>query len=268
MKKLLIWVILIVVAFSSCTLQKRVYSSGFHIDWAFNHGDAGKQHKQSKAAFGVNQRKTSNCETGLENPAQAQSTQSQIVSSLRTQTRNDVAVQIVNPTNKNHTQFYGIGPFNRLHKSSRIAEHRKEQAYNNRLKTDTQFQGMKIRPGGSIFDTILLILGIILSILGHDKSSDRGRWGGRGSYFDWTVFFTVVGVCFAGFGFLMTAVGGSSMSPSSLRGMMGAFTIMATIFSGIGLIKSIRDYNDLCKYVSIGSFVLLFTMWIVGLFFV
>jgi hypothetical protein len=47
MKNLLFWVILTALAFSSCTMQKRVYSSGFHFEWGSGMDHASKQQKNS-----------------------------------------------------------------------------------------------------------------------------------------------------------------------------------------------------------------------------
>jgi hypothetical protein len=47
--------------------------------------------------------------------------------------------------------------------------------------------------------------------------------------------------------------------------MMGFFTVIGIILNTIGLIKSIRDYYDVGKYLSIAAFAMLGIMWIIGL---
>ncbi len=54
------------------------------------------------------------------------------------------------------------------------------------------------------------------------------------------------------------------MSATGLEGMMVFFTLFGTLLNTIGLIKSIRDYYDVGKYLSIAGFALLGIMWIIG----
>lgn len=123
------------------------------------------------------------------------------------------------------------------------------------------------RPGDTL-ELIFMILGLIGMLLGYDTYSDGGGgWGGggRGGYFDWTVFFAIAGATVSAGGLILTIALKSSMSSIGLEGMMGFFTVIGIILNTIGLIKSIRDYYDVGKYLSIAAFAMLGIMWIIGL---
>ncbi len=252
MKKRLYWALFTILMFASCTMQKRVYSSGFHIDWSSRKENTHADNSLKRVNYWTTTLTKNSAATEIVSvsvPITSEITQFE--TSKQSNTEDAIATSqpfsIERATVPKNTADYQLP----------------SQKTQNKKHTTKKQLTRRNRPGDGLVDVILLILGIIAAFLGYD--SYNYGWGGRGSNFDWTVFFTVVGVCFAGLGFLLTAVGGASMSPSSLKGMMGAFTFFTTIFSGIGLIKSIRDYNDVCKFVSIGAFALLAIMWIVGL---
>ena len=253
MKKRLYLALFTILSFTSCTLQKRMYSSGFHLEWPSSLGNAksAKNHKHVDRRAQNSTNKTSSIEIN------------QALTSVNHSTieRRETFLSSNNEFAKNSAKSAVI-PRHAVVKNTASQQLPTSKTVHKKLMSKKQLPSRN-RPGDGLVDILLVILGIVAALLGYD-SYDSG-WGGGGVYIDWTVFFTVIGVCTAVLGFLMTVVGGASMSPSSLRGMMGAFTIFATIFSGIGLIKSIRDYNDVCKFVSIGAFALLAIMWVVGL---
>jgi hypothetical protein len=253
MKKLLYLALFTAYTLTSCTLQKRMYSSGFHLEWPTSWGNAksAKNHKYVDLNAQNATNKTSSTEI---NQALTPVNHSTIE-------RRETFLSSNNEFAKNSAKSAVI-PRHALVKNTAPQQLTTSKTVHKKLMSKKQLLSRN-RPGDGLVDILLVILGIVAALLGYD-SYDSG-WGGGGVYIDWTVFFTVIGVCTAILGFLLTVVGGASMSPSSLRGMMGAFTIFATIFSGIGLIKSIRDYNDVCKFVSIGAFALLAIMWVVGL---
>jgi hypothetical protein len=253
MKKRLYLALFTILSFTSCTLQKRMYSSGFHLEWPSSlvNAKSAKNHKHVDRRAQNSTNKTSSIEI---NQALTPVNHSTIE-------RRETFLSSNNEFAKNSAKSAVI-PRHAVVKNTASQQLPTSKTVHKKLMSKKQLPSRN-RPGDGLVDILLVILGIVAALLGYE-SYDSG-WGGGGVYIDWTVFFTVVGVCTAVLGFLMTVVGGASMSPTSLRGMMGAFTIFASIFSGIGLIKSIRDYNDVCKFVSIGAFALLAIMWIVGL---
>ena len=253
MKKLLYLALFTAYTLTSCTLQKRMYSSGFHLEWPTSWGNAksAKNHKYVDL----------NAQNATNKTSSTDITQASTPVNHSTIERGETFLSSNNEFAKNSAKSAVI-PRHAVVKNTASQQLPTSKTVHKKLMSKKQLPSRN-RPGDGLVDILLVILGIVAALLGYD-SYDSG-WGGGGVYIDWTVFFTVIGVCTAVLGFLLTVVGGASMSPSSLRGMMGAFTIFATIFSGIGLIKSIRDYNDVCKFVSIGAFALLAIMWVVGL---
>lgn len=79
------------------------------------------------------------------------------------------------------------------------------------------------------------------------------------------LFFAIAGATASTGGLILTIALKSSMSATGLEGMMVFFTLFGTLLNTIGLIKSIRDYYDVGKYLSIAGFALLGIMWIIGL---
>ena len=134
------------------------------------------------------------------------------------------------------------------------------------LQHQIHHQAQRTRPGDPL-EVIFIVLGIVGALLGYDSySGGGGSWGGGGGgYFDWTAFFAIAGATVSAGGLILTIALKSSMSSIGLEGMMGFFTVIGIILNTIGLIKSIRDYYDVGKYLCIAAFVLLAVMWIIGL---
>jgi hypothetical protein len=118
----------------------------------------------------------------------------------------------------------------------------------------------------------LKIIGLILGILGiffGSDSSSGGGWGGgggRGGYFDWTAFWAISSVVIAAGGVVAAIALRGAVKPGIYTGILILpFTILGLPAGVIGLIKSIRDYYDVGKYLSIAALSLLGVMWIIAL---
>jgi len=112
--------------------------------------------------------------------------------------------------------------------------------------------------------TILAILGIILTIFGGGSSYDGGG-GGGGIDIDWTAFFAIASIVIATTGLVLLIAMKSSMSLMSIKAMVLFFTLFDLPFSVIGFIKSINNYYDVGKYLTIASWVFSAAMLIIGL---
>ena len=99
---------------------------------------------------------------------------------------------------------------------------------------------------------------------GGGRSSGGG--GGRGGYFDWTAFWAISSVVIAAGGVIAAIALKGVFKPGNYIGMLILpFTVLGLPAGIIGLIKSIRDYYDVGKYLSIAALALLGVMWIIGL---
>jgi hypothetical protein len=139
------------------------------------------------------------------------------------------------------------------HKSDKIGNH------GNSLSND---------PGGDLITIIGVILGILGIFFGSDSSSGGG-WGGgggRGGYFDWTAFWAISSVVIAAGGVVAAIALRGAVKPGIYTGILILpFTILGLPAGIIGLIKSVRDYYDVGKYLSIAALSLLGVMWIIAL---
>lgn len=136
----------------------------------------------------------------------------------------------------------------------------------NQLQNQIHHQAQRTRPGDPI-ELIFFILGLLGAILGYDSySGGGGGGGGGGGYFDWTVFWVIAAVVLA-VGGVIAAIGLKGVfKPGNYIGLLILpFTALGLPAGLIGLIKSIRDYYDTGKYLSIVALVLLAVMWIIGL---
>jgi hypothetical protein len=123
-------------------------------------------------------------------------------------------------------------------------------------------------PGGDLITIIGVILGILGIFFGSDSSSGGG-WGGgggRGGYFDWTAFWAISSVVIAAGGVIAAIALKGAVKPGIYAGiLLIPFTVLGLPAGIIGLIKSIRDYYDVGKYLSIAALSLLGAMWIIAL---
>lgn len=255
-----------------CTLQQRRYTGGFHWQWGSeNRGSALSKHStlaisantpQDVKIYPAHSKKiesnTQNNEAAstVEQIHQPNMAQETIISAIWLKQIYHTEIKPIFNNNGNCslplTTYAHSAHKKKNHSGKKQGKHQRKRGF---------------RPGATLFDLIIFILGLIAAILGYDTyyGGGGGGWGGRGGYFDWTIFFAVVGACISALGLIMTLTAGPTMSVGNVEAMLTFFSIFGVIFSGIGLIKSIRDYNDTCKYVSFGSFALLLIMWIIGL---
>ena len=123
-------------------------------------------------------------------------------------------------------------------------------------------------PGGDLITIIGLILGLLGIFFGSDSSSGGG-WGGgggRGGYFDWTAFWAISSGVIAAGGVIAAIALRGAVKPGIYTGiLLIPFTVLGLPAGIIGLIKSIRDYYDVGKYLSIAALSLLGVMWIIAL---
>lgn len=128
---------------------------------------------------------------------------------------------------------------------------------------------LKRQQPGDPWELIFLIVGIIGMLLGYDSySGGGGGWGGGGGggYFDWTAFWAISSVVIAAGGVIAAIALKGAVKPGIYTGILILpFTVLGLPAGVIGLIKSIRDYYDVGKYLSIAGFALLGIMWIIGL---
>jgi hypothetical protein len=131
-----------------------------------------------------------------------------------------------------------------------------------------QHQSQQKQPTDPL-ELIFLIVGIIGMLLGYDSYSGGGNWGGgggRGGYFDWTAFWAIAAIVIALGGVVAAIALKGVFKPGNYIGMLILpFTVLGLPAGIIGLIKSIRDYYDVGKYLSIAALALLGVMWIIGL---
>lgn len=255
----------------SCSLQQRRYTGGFQLQWT----TGSKAHGKASAKSAPSMRSESH---GIAKDID-RNTVMQIESKkgVGTGFPNHLALSTLeltrsqpnfhSPKHVNLNRIYG--PFTGKRHGSVASNHPFEKATphrpsNQKARISQKKHSMTLSPPDG-YDIVKLIFGILGIIFGWNKSSSS--YGGlfEGSYIDWTVVFVIIGLAFSTFGLIYTIAGASSFSAMALKGMMGAFTIMGAIFSGIGLIKSINEYYDAGIYMSYGSFALLAVMWIVGL---
>ena len=136
------------------------------------------------------------------------------------------------------------------HKSGKIGNH------GNSLSRDPSEETLKI---------IGLILGLLGIFFGSDSSSGGGG-GGRGGYFDWTAFWAIAAIVIAVGGVVAAIALKGVFKPGIYTGiLLIPFTVLGLPAGIIGLIKSIRDYYDVGKYLSIAALSLLGVMWIIAL---
>jgi len=240
----------------SCSIQQRRYTGGFNIHWpspnAKNAKLTGSVNKSAEPAVMVRQPNAEAIE--IANPQNSRSAllQNKEISGNAIETK----IQGENSV------MYSLLALNNTVQPKNSDQTRKTNGKNLRLQNQ-----LKQKQPGDLLELIFLVVGIIGMLLGYDSYSGGG-WGGgggRGGYFDWTAFFAIAGATASAGGLILTIALKSSMSATGLEGMMVFFTLFATLLNTIGLIKSIRDYYDVGKYLSIAGFAFLGIMWVIGL---
>ena len=254
----------------SCSLQQRRYTGGFQLQWTTGSKAHGKASAKSAPSMRSESHGTAKdvvrntvmqieskkvVGTGLPNHFESSTLE------LTRSKPNLHSPKHVNP-NRTSVPFTGKrhGSVASNHPFEKTIPHRPN---NQKARISQKKRSMTLSPPDG-YDIVKLIFGLLGIIFGWNRGISYGGLF-EGSYIDWTVVFVIIGLAFSTLGLILTIAGGSSFSAMALKGMMGAFTMMGAIFSGIGLIKSINEYYDAGIYMSYGSFALLAVMWIVGL---
>lgn len=239
-----------------CQIQQRRYTGGWSIQWPSTNAKkaklTGSVNKSAEPTVAVWQSKTEAMKIANHQKSESYKLQNVEISGHAIEPKNQRENSDVRPSLTWNKTVQPTYPY----------QTQKTNGRNMRLRHQLQRQ----QPGDP-WELIFFIVGIIGMLLGYDSYSGGGGWGGGGGggYFDWTAFFAIAGATASTGGLILTIALKSSMSTTGLQGMMVFFTLFGTLLNTIGLIKSIRDYYDVGKYLSIAGFALLAIMWIIGL---
>jgi hypothetical protein len=257
------------ILIQSCNVQQRRYTGGLTIQWP----SVGKSKQKSTAGSlpskVTNKQAAHHPFTQPQAPIEKQENHRQEIGvnsyPILKQSLSISAAQTLSKQTEYKEHFTEKKPFaaglskglgqmkSTSHKSGKIGNH------GNSLSND---------PGGDLVTIIGLILGILGIFFGSDSSSGGG-WGGgggRGGYFDWTAFWAISSVVIAAGGVIAAIALKGAVKPGIYTGILILpFTILGLPAGVIGLIKSIRDYYDVGKYLSIAALSLLGVMWIIAL---
>lgn len=257
------------ILIQSCNVQQRRYTGGLSIHWP----SVGKS--QQKSTVGSLPSKVTNKQA-----AHHPFTQPQTPIEKQENYRQEIAVN-------NHPilkQSSSISAAETLSKQTEYKEHFTEKKPSSaglskglvQMKSTSHKSGKKGNHGKSLsrdpIEDTLKIIGLILGLLGiffGSDSSSGGGWGGgggRGGYFDWTAFWAISSVVIAAGG----VIAAIALKGAFKTGIYTGILILPFTFFGlpagvIGLIKSIRDYYDVGKYLSIAALSMLGVMWIIAL---
>jgi len=262
-------ILMAVTLIQSCSVQQRRYTGGLSIQWP----SVGKS--QQKSTKGSLHSKVNN-----EQAAHHPFTQPQAPIEKQENYRQEIGVN-------NHPflkPFSSISAAQTLSKQTEYKEHftEKKPFAAGLSKGPVQMQSTSHKSdkignhGNSLsrdpIEDTLKIIGFILGLLGiffGSDSSSGGGWGGgggRGGYFDWTAFWAISSVVIAAGGVIAAISLKGVFKPGNYIGMLILpFTVLGLPAGIIGLIKSIRDYYDVGKYLSIAALSLLGVMWIIAL---
>ena len=257
------------ILIQSCNVQQRRYTGGLSIQWP----SFGKS--QQKSTKGSLHSKVNN-----EQAAHHPFTKSPAPIETQENHRQEIGVN-------NHPflkPFSSISAAQTLSKQTEYKEHFTEKKPSSaglskglvQMKSTSHKSGTKGNHGNSLssspIEDTLKIIGFILGLLGIFFGSDNssgGGWGGgggRGGYFDWTAFWAISSVVIAAGGVIAAIALRGAVKPGIYTGILILpFTFFGLPAGVIGLIKSIRDYYDVGKYLSIAALSLLGVMWIIAL---
>jgi hypothetical protein len=262
-------IIMTVTLIQSCSVQQRRYTGGLSIQWP----SFGKS--QQKSTKGSLHSKVNN-----EQAAHHPFTQPQAPIEKQENHRQEIGVN-------NHPflkPFSSNSAAETLSKQTECEEHFTEKKPSSaglskglvQMKSTSHKSGKKGHHGNSLSNDpggdLITIIGVILGLLGiffGSDSSSGGGWGGgggRGGYFDWTAFWAISSVVIAAGGVIAAIALRGAVKPGIYAGiLLIPFTALGLPAGIIGLIKSIRDYYDVGKYLSIAALSLLGVMWIIAL---
>ena len=253
----------------SCSVQQRRYTGGLSIQWP----SVGKS--QQKSTEGTLHSYRTN-----EEAAHHPLTQPQASIETQENYRQEIGVN-------NHPFLKQLFTISEAKTLSRRTEHLEHIAGKKpssaglsiglvQMQSTSHKSGKKGNHGNSLssdpIEVTLKIIGLILGLLGIFFGSDSSRGGGggggggRGGYFDWTAFWAIAAIVIALGGVVAAIALKGVFKPGNYIGMLILpFTVLGVPSGIIGIIKSIREYYDLGKYLSIAALVMLGIMWIIGL---
>ena len=262
-------IIMTVTLIQSCSVQQRRYTGGLSIQWP----SVGKS--QQKSTEGTLHSYRTN-----EEAAHHPLTQPQASIETQDNYRQEIGVN----SHSFLKQFFTISETKTLSRHTEHLENIAEKKPSSaglsiglvQMKSTSHKSGKKGNHGNSLsrdpIEETLKIIGLILGLLGiffGSDSSSGGGWGGgggRGGYFDWTAFWAISSVVIAAGGVIAAIALKGAVKPGIYAGiLLIPFTVLGLPAGIIGLIKSIRDYYDVGKYLSIAALSLLGVMWIIAL---
>lgn len=250
--------IAILLIAQGCQVQQRKYTGGWSIQWptpnAKNAKLTGSVNKSAEPAVAM--RQSSAEAIKIANPQNSESAKLQNV---------EISGNAFEPKNKEENS--DVRPSLTMNKTVQPTYPYQTRKLNGKNLL-LQHQSQQKQPTDPM-ELIFLIVGIIGMLLGYDSYSGGGGWGGgggRGGYFDWTAFWAISSVVIAAGGVIAAIALKGVFKPGNYIGMLILpFTVLGLPAGIIGLIKSIRDYYDVGKYLSIAALALLGVMWIIGL---
>ena len=247
--------------FSGCSITPRYHSFGYNVEWKTR---VAQRTKPSASPLSTESQKRSQVEAreivsshqSKPNPQNSESAKLQNV---------EISGNAFEPKNKGeNSEVRPSLTMNKTVQPTYPYQTRKLNGKNLLL----QHQSQQKQPTDPL-ELIFLIVGIIGMLLGYDSYSGGGGWGGgggRGGYFDWTAFWAISSVVIAAGGVIAAIALKGAVKPGIYAGiLLIPFTVLGLPAGIIGLIKSIRDYYDVGKYLSIAALALLGLMWIIGL---
>ena len=250
--------IAILLIAQGCQVQQRKYTGGWSIQWptpnAKNAKLTGSVNKSAEPAVAM--RQSSAEAIKIANPQNSESAKLQNV---------EISGNAFEPKNKGENS--DVRPSLTMNKTVQPTYPYQTRKLNGKNLL-LQHQSQQKQPTDPL-ELIILIVGIIGMLLGYDSYSGGGNWGGgggRGGYFDWTDFWAIAAIVIALGGVVAAIALKGVFKPGNYIGMLILpFTVLGVPSGIIGLIKSIREYYDLGKYLSIAALVMLGIMWIIGL---
>ena len=265
MKKLLLPVILAIILFQSCSITPRYHSLGYQVEWnrskqqrvnnERNHTAKElretaikSDHNPAKlpTRFDENGRLTESKATVITKQEQALFCIDQGTPITCKPFINQRVETLFHNSQNNHNWLTPLKPWAK----TQLHQYR-ENKYGPKSIPD---------PGDPLY-IFYIVLGIIGSIFGYDRYDA----GGPGMSIDWTIFFAIASLVVALTGFILLLAMKSATGTLALWAMIKFFTVIGLPLSVIGYIKSVNQYYEPGKYLTIASVALLAAMWIIGL---
>jgi hypothetical protein len=277
MKNCLVF-LLAILALSSCSITPRYHSFGYNVEWKTR---VAQRTKPATTPLSAESQKLSQGDC-IEITEAAHHPLTQPQASIEKPENHRQEIEVNNPPFLK--QFFTISETKTISRQTEHLEHiagKKPSSAGlskglGQMKSTSHKSGKKGNHGNSLsrdpIEETLKIIGLILGLLGiffGTDSSSGGGWGGgggRGGYFDWTAFWAISSVVIAAGGVIAAIALKGVFKPGIYTGiLLIPFTVLGLPAGIIGLIKSIRDYYDVGKYLSIAALSLLGVMWIIAL---